>query len=254
MLRRMLCIYKFNFLVVLILKKIFITGASSEIGLELIELLINKDFVIYAQYNSRSNCLLTKFEKYSNIVFIKCDFSNDEDLKIVYESLNKDIDIFINISGKELEGLFTDFDDAVYEELTKVNLLTPLAILKKFIPNMVNNKFGKIVFITSIWGEIGAANEVMYSTLKGAQNTFVKALSKELAPSNINVNAVSPGAVDTKMLNSLEPTDIEILKSDIPLSRLAEPKEIATLVEFLISDKSNYITGQVIGINGGWKI
>ncbi|MDF2606621.1 MAG: Dehydrogenase [Bacillales bacterium] len=235
------------------MKKVFITGASSEIGVEIIKLIINEDYFIYAQYNSRVESL-AKFNIYSNINFIKCDFSNNDELNLLYKSLNIDIDIFINICGKELEGLFTDFDDVAYEVLTKVNLLTPISILKRFIPNMVNNKYGKIVFITSIWGEIGAANEVMYSTLKGAQNTFVKSLSKELAPSNINVNAISPGAVDTKMLKNLEPIDIEILKSEIPLNRLAEPKEIANLIEFMINEKSNYITGQVIGINGGWNI
>jgi 3-oxoacyl-[acyl-carrier protein] reductase len=233
------------------MKRIFITGASSEIGLELIELLIKFDVHIIAHYNSNAQQL--KQKDYKNLDIIRTDFSNEIELNCLINTLNN-IDVFINISGKELEGLFTDFDNHTYELLTKINLLSPIAITKKIIPDMIKNKYGKIVFVTSIWGEIGASNEVMYSALKGAQNTFVKSLAKELAPSNINVNAVSPGAVDTKMLRNLSDEDIELLISDIPLKRLATPLEVAETIKFLIDDRSNYITGQIMAINGGWNI
>lgn len=108
--------------------------------------------------------------------------------------------------------------------------------------------------ITSIWGEIGASCEVLYSMVKGGQNSFVKALAKELAPSGIRVNGVSPGAVKTKMLDEFTEEELDDLKEEIPLGRLGRPEEIADAVSFAASERASYITGQILSVNGGWHV
>lgn len=108
------------------------------------------------------------------------------------------------------------------------------------------------MLITSIWGSVGASNEVMYSSVKGAQNSFVKALAKEVAPSGVSVNAISPGFIETKMNGHLSPVEKDSIMAQIPMNRAGKPEEIAHTVRFLIDEKSNYIQGEIIEINGGW--
>ncbi|WP_338368208.1 SDR family oxidoreductase, partial [Enterococcus faecium] len=138
--------------------------------------------------------------------------------------------------------------------LIQVHVTSPILLTKLLLPKLISKKAGSIVAITSIWGQTGAANEVVYSTVKGAQISFVKALSKELAPSGIRVNGVAPGAIETPMLSSFSPDELDAVKSEIPISRLGTPEDIAHGVEFLLSEKADYITGQILSINGGWHI
>ena len=117
---------------------------------------------------------------------------------------------------------------------------------------MLKKKNGNIIVITSIWGQTGAACEVAYSAAKGAQISFVKALSKELAPSGIRVNGVAPGAIKTPMMNDFTVEEIEVVREEIPMKRLGTPENVADAVSYLMSDQSSYITGQIIPVNGGW--
>jgi 3-oxoacyl-[acyl-carrier protein] reductase len=118
---------------------------------------------------------------------------------------------------------------------------------------MVKKREGNIIVISSIWGIVGASCEVLYSMVKGGQNSFVKALAKELAPSNIRVNAIAPGAIKTRMLSNFTEEELKALEDEIPLGRLGNPNEVAQTVSFLASKNSSYITGQVISVNGGWS-
>src|SRR5699024_4869550 len=123
---------------------------------------------------------------------------------------------------------------------------------RHLLPSMIQKKAGKIVFITSIWGDVGASHEVVYSAVKGAQNIFVKALAKEVAPSGISINAVSPGFIDTKMNRHLIMKEIETIISEIPMNRAGSSSEIAYTVSFLLDNISSYIQGEIIGVYGGW--
>jgi 3-oxoacyl-[acyl-carrier protein] reductase len=127
-------------------------------------------------------------------------------------------------------------------------------ITKELLPKFLSKGFGNIIVITSIWGQTGAACEVAYSTVKGAQIAFVKSLSKEVALNGIRVNGIAPGAIKTPMMGGFTKEDIELIEDDIPMGRLGSPAEIAKGVLFLLSEESSYITGQILGINGGWYI
>lgn len=136
--------------------------------------------------------------------------------------------------------------------MVQLHVSSPFLLTRNLLPAMVSRKAGAIVAISSIWGEAGASCEVLYSMTKGAQNSFVKALAKELAPSGIRVNAVSPGAVKTNMMAGFSKEEEEMIAEDIPMGRLAKPGEVADAVQFLLSEKASYITGQILSVNGGW--
>jgi 3-oxoacyl-[acyl-carrier protein] reductase len=119
-------------------------------------------------------------------------------------------------------------------------------------PAMVRRRYGRIINVSSVWGIAGASCEVLYSLTKGGVNAFTKALAKELAPSGVTVNAVAPGAVETDMMRDFSEAELAALRAEIPAGRLARPEEIASLIRFLASPESGYITGQVISPNGGW--
>lgn len=164
------------------------------------------------------------------------------------------VDIYIHGSGHSLYKMLIDTRDEEWIHLFNVHVNSAFYICKKILPSMVQRKWGRIIFISSIWGDAGAACEVAYSAAKGAMNGFAKALAKELAPSGITVNAIAPGAIDTPMVTQqFTHEEVEYLKEQIPSGRLGTPAEVAALTEFLTRDESAYITGQIIHINGGWR-
>jgi 3-oxoacyl-[acyl-carrier protein] reductase len=127
-------------------------------------------------------------------------------------------------------------------------------LTKELLPKLFSKGTGNIIVISSIWGQTGAACEVAYSAAKGAQIAFVKALSKEVALNGIRVNAIAPGAVETKMMDGFTEEEVERISFEVPMGRLGQTDEIAKCVAFLLSDDSSYITGQVLAVNGGWYI
>src|SRR5699024_2023515 len=137
-------------------------------------------------------------------------------------------------------------------DMISIHVKAPMIISKFLLPAMIKQKYGKIVFITSIWGHVGASFEVVYSTVKGAQNSFVKSLAKEVGPSGISVNGVSPGFIDTKMNEHLRQEEKEAISSDIPMNRSRSTKDVAHTVRCLLDDASNYIQGEIIKVTGGW--
>lgn len=168
------------------------------------------------------------------------------------QQVHHPIDTLILNSGNSFVGLVTDMQEDEVVNMIQLHMTSPFQLTQALLPSMISRKEGKIVFITSIWGEIGASCEVLYSMVKGGQNTLVKALSKEVAPSNIRVNAVSPGAINTSMLQFLEDGERENLIQEIPMGRLGEPEDVAHAVKFLLSDESSYINGQILSVNGAW--
>lgn len=161
------------------------------------------------------------------------------------------IDILINNAGVSYIGLFTDMKPSDWDHIITANLTSVFNCCHMAVPSMVTRHSGKIINISSVWGSVGASCEVAYSATKGAMNAFTKALAKELAPSNIQVNAIACGAIDTEMNQFLSPEDREALIQEIPANRLGHPEEVAELV-FQLTSGNEYLNGQVIHLDGAW--
>lgn len=162
------------------------------------------------------------------------------------------IDILVNNAGISKTGLFIDMAEEDFDDVMDVNLKGVYNCCHNALKFMLPQKSGSIVNISSIWGEAGASCEVLYSAAKGGVNSFTKALSKELAPSGIRVNAVSPGVIETRMNSFLSEDEREVLECEIPMGYFGKCSQVAKVVAFLCLDDSNYVTGQVIKVDGGF--
>lgn len=241
------------------MKTVLITGASRGIG-EAIAKKLNKSYNLVLTYNKNKDKALNLLgdlrKEHPNVIAVKCDVKNEEDVNNLFDLAEKNfshVDILINNAGISYFGLLQDMDFSSWNDIINTNLSSIFLTSKRAIPYMVSQKSGVIINMSSIWGNFGASFEVAYSASKGGINSFTKALSKELLPSNIRVNAISPGIVDTDMTKfDLSSDDKKALKEDLIEKRFAKSEEIANLVEFLISDKGSYITGSIFDINGGF--
>ncbi|SDX14892.1 3-oxoacyl-[acyl-carrier protein] reductase [Marininema mesophilum] len=155
------------------------------------------------------------------------------------------------VTGKSL--LFQDVMEEEYDLLFDTHVRGATHLIQGVLPGMIRNRFGRIILISSIWGESGGAGEVLYSAAKGAINGMTRALAKELAPSGITVNAIAPGAIETDMLTrQVTKEELNEIEESIPIGRVGQPREIATLAAHLCNMESAYLTGQILHINGGW--
>ena len=239
-------------------KTVIITGASKGIGAATAILFAQNGYNVVINYNNsvESAKLLTTSlrSRGHSVVAMKADVSNrlETDL-LVKETLYKfgKIDVLVNNAGISTVGLINEIDDVDVKRIFDVNLLGTYNCCKSVAPVMINQKSGKIINIASMWGEAGASCEVAYSASKAGVIGLTKALAKELAPSGINVNCISPGIIDTTMNSNLTTEDIDNFIESVPLSRIGYPEEIASMTYYLAGEDSDYITGQVIGINGG---
>lgn len=162
-----------------------------------------------------------------------------------------EVDVLVNNAGISYFGLLSDMNVAEWQQVLSTNLSSAFYCSKALIPSMVRRKRGRILNISSIWGNSGASYEVAYSAAKGGLNTLTKALAKELAPSNIPVNAISCGVIDTQMNEHLSSEELAALIEEIPACRLGTPKEVGQLA-FLLSQAPTYLTGQIITMDGGF--
>jgi 3-oxoacyl-[acyl-carrier protein] reductase len=233
-----------------------LTGASGGIGGAIAKQLAVQGYGLYLHYNKNESAiksLANELEKYNVPIYsLQADFSKVEAAEKVFVNINHPIEVVIHNCGNSYFGLLTEMNDKEVHEMIQLHLTTPILLTKRLLPTMITNKKGNIVVISSIWGLTGASCEVMYSTVKGGLNTFVKALAKENAPSGIYVNGIAPGAVQTNMLNEFTDHDLRELEEEIPMGRLGKPSEVADLVGFLTSEKASYINGQIISVNGAW--
>ena len=173
-------------------------------------------------------------------------------VEMAYDKFGK-IDVLINNAGICQYKLFTDINEDEWDQMINVHLKGMYNLSKAIVPRMIEEKKGKIINISSIWGMVGGSCEVSYSTAKAGMIGFTKALAKELGPSNIQVNAVAPGVIDTAM-NNFSENDMSYILEEIPMMRIGKTEEVAALVIFLASEGANYITGQIISPNGGMVV
>lgn len=240
-------------------KLAIVTGASKGIGREIAKTLAKNKIKVIANYNNsekEAKELKEELKKEGiEIDIVKADVSTREGTsqlaKYVLEKYKK-IDILINNAGISEYKLFTDETDEDWQRVINTNLYSAFAMSQEVIPSMVHKKEGLIINISSAWGVVGGALEVIYSVSKAGMDGLTKALAKELGPSNIRVNSIAPGMINTKMNSNLNDEEIENLKEETPLGKIGEPKDIAKCIKWLIED--GFTTGQIISINGGWII
>ena len=240
-------------------KVAIVTGASKGIGREIAKELAQEGIKVVANYNKSYESAKELQEELKNenidIDIFKADVSKREEVKKLVEyTLNKykKTDILINNAGISEYKLFTDETDEDWQRVINTNLYSAFAMSQEVSKNMISNKNGCIINISSAWGMVGASLEVIYSVSKAGMDGLTKALSKELGPSNIRVNSIAPGIIDTAMNKNLKEEEIEEIKNEIPLEKIGRVEDVARCVKWLIED--TYTTGQIIPVNGGWII
>jgi len=234
---------------------ILVTGASRGIGREIARNLAIKGNIVIANYNKSEEQAQSLQKENENIEIYKADVSKREEVKeMVQYILNKygRIDVLVNNAGISENKLFTDVSDDDWQRIINTNLYSAFCVTQEVLPNMIYNKNGCIINISSVWGIVGASCETVYSIAKAGLDGMTKSLAKELGPSNIRVNSIAPGIIDTDMNKNLSLNDINNIKNEIPLERIGKTVDISKCVEWLIEDE--YTTGQIISINGGWVI
>jgi len=241
------------------MKTALVTGASRGIGEKIAERFAQEGYAVAINYNKSKNqaeTLRDKIRAQGGTAEVFCaDVSDDKKVHSMVDEIVRKfgtIDVLINNAGIALkQGLFTDFSGDEIKRVFETDVYGIMNCSKAVVPLMVKNKRGKIVNISSIWGVCGGSCEVIYSSAKAAVIGFTKALSRELAPSGINVNCIAPGLIETDMNSHLSYAEIAAFCSDIPLGRVGSPWEIADAALFLASDKASYITGQTLIVDGG---
>ena len=234
---------------------ILVTGASRGIGREIAKVLAQKGNKVIANYNKSDEKAQKLKEESKNIEIYKADVSKREEVhRMIRDILKKydKIDVLINNAGISESKLFTDVTDRDWNELINVNLYSVFCVTQEVLPIMIHNKNGCVINISSIWGIVGASCESIYSVTKAGINGMTKSLAKELGPSNIRVNAIAPGIIDTDMNKNLKEEDIQNIEKEIPLEKIGKTIDVVRCIEWLIKD--DYTTGQIISINGGWIV
>lgn len=219
-----------------------ITGASGEIGRQIAIDFYKKGYKVFGTYCENP------FEE-EGVTAIKCDVAREEDVKALFEKTGG-ADVLVNCAGVCKTGVFQDFSEQDYKKITDTNLKGAFLTCKYAVPFMLEKQKGRIINISSVWGVVGASCEVLYSSSKAGLIGFTKALAKELAPSSITVNSVSPGVIKTKMLDQYSEEELNDLKDQTPVGRLGTPKDVSNAVLFFAKDQSDFISGQNLIVDG----
>lgn len=240
-------------------KVVIVTGASRGIGRNIATTLAKKGYIVIANYNKSENKAIELQQNLKkeniNIDIFKADVSNrDEVKKLVQFVINKykKIDCVINNAGIDQVKMFLDITDADWNNMISNNLNSVFYMCQEVLPYMIHEKNGVIINISSIWGVTGASCESHYAVSKAGVDALTKSLAKEMGPSNIRINSIAPGFIDTEMNNNLNEEEKKEIKEEIPLQKIGKVEDVSRTVEWIIEDE--YITGQVISVNGGWLI
>ncbi|MGN0470358.1 MAG: elongation factor P 5-aminopentanone reductase [Acutalibacteraceae bacterium] len=243
------------------MRNVLVTGASRGIGAETARLFAENGDNVFINYNRSEK---SAFELYNelkakgySVNTIKADVSLSEEVGKMFdeiETLCGGIDILVNNAGIAQTKLFTDVTDDDWNRMVGINLNGAFYCCRRAIPYMVHNHFGRIVNISSMWGQVGGSCEVHYSAVKAAVIGLTKGLAMEEGLSGITVNCIAPGVIKTDMTSNLSEDDFNALKNETPTGTLGTPYDVARVVLFLASDNSSFITGQVLGVNGGFVV
>ena len=242
-------------------KTVLITGGARGIGKAMSKAFAKEGYNVLVNFNKSENEAKELYtilnEKNFSVKLFKADISNREDVEDMVDYCIKEfggLDVLVNNAGVSQDKLFTDITDEDWDNMMNINLKGSFYCSQVALKYMISEKKGNIINISSIWGLSGASCEVHYSITKAGIIGMTKALAKEVGPSNIRVNSIAPGVINTDMLSGYNEEDIDALVEETPLMRLGTPEDIANCAIFLASDKSNFITGQVISPNGGFVI
>ncbi len=236
-------------------KYALITGASRGIGQATAEVFAKAGYNLVLTSHSSCDSLKALAHRLRCTYAVSCqpvqaDMGCQLDVQRVFAYL-RDLDVLVNNAGMAHIGLLTDMTAEQWHRIMAVNLDSCFYTCHEAVPLMLKKHKGKIINVSSIWGVHGASMEVAYSASKGGMNAFTKALAKELAPSNIQVNAIACGIIDTAMNSSLSPAELDALREEIPADRLGQPSEVAELI-LQTAQSPAYMTGQIITVDGGW--
>lgn len=232
-----------------------ITGASRGIGRAIAEALAGEGYHLYLTCR-HSEAELTRLSCHLSESFhihctpILADMGNPQDVEQVFSRIDE-LTVLVNNAGVSHVGLLHEMSTEQWQSLMNVNLNALFYTCRLAIPLMLKRHSGKILNISSVWGNVGASMEVAYSASKGGVNAFTKALAKELAPSGIQVNAIACGLIDTDMNRGFSLEDLELLRAEIPTDRIGQPEEVARLALSLLT-APDYLTGQIVTMDGGW--
>src|SRR5699024_7608841 len=237
-------------------KNVLILGASGDIGSAISKQLSSEGYSLILHYHQNKSSivqLMNELDETTVLQTIRADLRKEEEAHRLSEEVLCPVHAIIYVSGTAHFGLFQDVSEQEMDEMLSLHVKAPWLITQHFLPGMFKGRSGKIIFITSIWGNVGVSDEVIYCSVKGAQNRFVKALAKEVGPSGICVNAVSSGFIDTKMNRHIMEEELEDIIAHIPLNRPGLASDVAHTVRFLMDEKSDYIQGEIVNITGGWQ-
>lgn len=238
---------------VIIVKTVLITGGSRGIGKAMVELFSERGYSVAFTYKN-SEALAKALSEKTGALAITADSSVEDDVldavKIAQKKLGT-IEILINNAAVSSFSLLTDLALDDWKAMFSVNVDGAFLYTKAVLPDMIKNHCGRIINVSSMWGVVGSSCEVCYSATKAAIIGMTKALAKEVGPSGITVNCIAPGMIDTDMNASLAPEDIKVIADETPLMRVGRPREVAEAAFFLAGDGAAFITGAVLGVNGG---
>ncbi len=242
-------------------KTVVITGSSRGIGASIAESFALRGYNVVINYNNSEKQALDLLGKIRSnggtSIALKADISKFEEAEyLINKALEEfgNIDVLINNAGISQQKLFTDITESDWKNMFDVNIHGMFNCTKPVVKHMLKNHRGKIINVSSVWGVTGGACEVHYSASKAAVIGFTKALAKELGPSSIQVNCINPGVIDTEMNSNLTPEDIKNILEKTPCTKIGTPQDVANLALFLAGSESDFITGEIININGGFFI
>tara|TARA_B100000965_G_scaffold404075_1_gene433854 strand:+ start:1815 stop:2534 length:720 start_codon:yes stop_codon:yes gene_type:complete len=236
------------------MKNVLITGATGGIGSALIDSFYSNEFNLFLTGSNKEKLQSIKSKYTQNLETCVCDLSKDKEIDELMKKANEyfgSIDILINNAGITKDNLFLRINNEDWNQVININLNANFSITKTAIKDMVKKRWGRIINISSDAAKIGNPGQTNYVASKSAIEGFSRSLANEVAARNITVNCISPGFINTNILDGIEKDKLESMAKNIPCGRIGDPKDVANAVFFLASEESSYITGQVIHVNGG---